>query len=238
MLWMIVATLCSSFVKGICGFADGLIFTTILSFTINNIDISPLELIIASPGNFIIAAKERKYLDWKICLPIVILVLLGDIPGIFMLKNMDARMIKIIFGFIIIAMALEMLVREKSGKKGKGSGAFLTVIGILSGILCGLYGIGALLAAYMDRVTQDSHSFKANLCFVFSIECTFRIIVYACTGILNWTIFSNAVMMIPVMLLGLTMGIRCSSRFNEKLTKKLVLIILILSGAALIINNL
>lgn len=238
MFWLIVATLCSSFVKGICGFADGLVFTTILSFSINNIDISPLELMIASPGNVIIAWKERKNLDWKVCLPIVTLVLLGDIPGIFLLKNVDARIIKVIFGVIIIGMAVEMLFREKAEKRGRQSGLGLTVIGLLSGILCGLYGIGALLAAYMDRVTQDSHSFKANLCFVFSIECTFRIIAYACTGILNWTIFFNAVMMIPVMLLGLTMGIRCSSRFNEKLTKKLVLIILMLSGAALIVNNL
>ena len=238
MFWLIVATLYSSFVKGICGFADGLVFTTILSFSINNIDISPLELMIASPGNVIIAWKERKNLDWKVCLPIVTLVLLGDIPGIFLLKNVDARIIKIIFGVIIIGMAVEMLLREKAKKRGRQSGLGLTVIGLLSGILCGLYGIGALLAAYMDRVTEDSHSFKGNLCFVFSVECTFRIIVYSCVGILTWSVFSQAVLMIPVMLLGLALGIKSSSRFDEKFTKKLVMIILMLSGAALIVNNL
>ncbi len=238
MFWLIVATLCSSFVKGICGFADGLVFTTILSFSINNIDISPLELMIASPGNVIIAWKERKNLDWKVCLPIVTLVLLGDIPGIFLLKNVDARIIKVIFGVIIIGMAVEMLFREKAKKRGRQSGLGLTVIGLLSGILCGLYGIGALLAAYMDRVTEDSHSFKGNLCFVFSVECTFRIIVYSCVGILTWSVFSQAVLMIPVMLLGLALGIKSSSRFDEKFTKKLVMIILMLSGAALIVNNL
>lgn len=238
MFWLIVATLCSSFVKGICGFADGLVFTTILSFSINNIDISPLELMIASPGNVIIAWKERKNLDWKVCLPIVTLVLLGDIPGIFLLKNVDARIIKVIFGVIIIGMAVEMLLREKAKKRGRQSGLGLTVIGLLSGILCGLYGIGALLAAYMDRVTEDSHSFKGNLCFVFSVECTFRIIVYSCVGILTWSVFSQAVLMIPVMLLGLALGIKSSSRFDEKFTKKLVMIILMLSGAALIVNNL
>lgn len=238
MFWLIVATLCSSFVKGICGFADGLVFTTILSFSINNIDISPLELMIASPGNVIIAWKERKNLDWKVCLPIVTLVLLGDIPGIFLLKNVDARIIKVIFGVIIIGMAVEMLFREKAKKRGRQSGLGLTVIGLLSGILCGLYGIGALLAAYMDRVTKDSHSFKGNLCFVFSVECTFRIIVYSYVGILTWSVFSQAVLMIPVMLLGLALGIKSSSRFDEKFTKKLVMIILMLSGAALIVNNL
>ena len=94
-----------------------------------------------------------------------------------------------IFGFFIIAMGIEMLMRERAGKKQKESKIILGLIGVLSGLCCGLYGVGALLAAYMDRVTEDSHAFKGNLCFVFWIECTFRLIVYPCIGILNWQSF-------------------------------------------------
>ena len=43
MLWLIIATVCAYFVKGLCGFANTLVFTTILGFTMNNINISPLE---------------------------------------------------------------------------------------------------------------------------------------------------------------------------------------------------
>ena len=40
MVWLIVATLAASFIKGVCGFANTLVFTTILSFSFNNIQIT------------------------------------------------------------------------------------------------------------------------------------------------------------------------------------------------------
>ena len=52
----------------------------------------------------------------------------------------------------------------------------LVLIGIISGLLCGLYGVGALLAAYVSRVAENSHEFKANICVVFVVENTIRII--------------------------------------------------------------
>lgn len=237
MVWLIIATLAASFIKGLCGFANTLVFTTILSFTINNIQITPMDLIIGYPANVIIAWRERKQINWRISLPVAALVILGNIPGIFMLKNMDTHVIKVIFGFLIIAMGIEMLMRERAGKK-KQSKIVLGIIGVLSGLCCGLYGVGALLAAYMDRVTEDSHAFKGNLCFVFLIECTFRLIVYPCIGILNWQIFWQAVCMIPIMFFALMMGMKCCGRLNETVIKRLVVIVLILSGIALILNNL
>ena len=121
MVWVIIATLVASFIKGVCGFANTLVFTTILSFTINNVQITPMELVIGYPANVIIAWKERKQINWKISLPVAALVLFGNVPGIFMLKNMDTRVIKVMFGFFIIAMGIEMLMRERAGKKAKQS---------------------------------------------------------------------------------------------------------------------
>ena len=40
-----------------------------------------------------------------------------------------------------------------------------------------------LLGAYLSRVTEDSHAFKANLCMVFAVENTFRIALYMATGV-------------------------------------------------------
>ena len=45
MAWFIAATLAAFFIKGLCGFANTLIFQSILSFSVNNADISPVELV-------------------------------------------------------------------------------------------------------------------------------------------------------------------------------------------------
>ena len=122
------------------------------------------------PSNIILVWKERKSLNWKIWLPLTALVVAGSIPGIFLLKHTDAGLLKVIFGIAVIVIGVEMLFREmksnreSSNRKSGGSKLVLVLIGIISGLLCGLYGVGALLAAYVSRVAENSHEFKANLC--------------------------------------------------------------------------
>ncbi len=233
--WMMFAAVCAYFIKGLCGFANTLVFSTILSFSTNNVNISPVELVLGLPSNIMISYKERKSVDWKVCIPLVGLVLLGDIPGILMLKNTDTQVIKGIFGFVIIAIGLEMLFREYMGS-AKKSQILLSVIGVLSGILCGLYGIGALLAAYMGRVTDNSSAFKGNLCIVFLIDNLFRLVMYSVTGIITVDTLKQSVILIPSMGLGLYLGMKGSSFLDEKKIKKLVIIMLILSGISLIVT--
>lgn len=157
MIWWIIATICAFFVKGLCGFANTLVFTTILSFGNNNINISPVDLFLGYPTNIIMAWRERKSIKWSLCMPLVVLVMIGSIPGIFFLKNADTSFIKILFGFVIIFIGLEMLLREFQSKKSKQSRIILVIIGILSGLLCGLYGIGALLGAYINKNNKPKH---------------------------------------------------------------------------------
>lgn len=237
MFWWIVAAICAFFIKGLCGFANTLVFTTILSFGNNNINISPVELILGYPTNVILVWKERKGIHWDVCIPLAVLVIAGSIPGALFLKNADTDVIKIVFGVVIIFIGIEMLLREMQSKRVKQSKAVLAAIGVLSGLLCGLYGIGALLGAYVNRVTDDSSSFKANICMVFWVENTFRIILYAMWGIITFDILKQAVILIPFMLTGLLLGMLSSKFLNENLVKKLVIVMLIVSGAALVINN-
>ncbi len=233
--WMMFAAVCAYFVKGLCGFANTLVFSTILSFSTNNVNISPVELVLGLPSNIMISYKERKSVQWKVCLPLAGLVLLGDIPGILLLKNTNTQVIKGIFGFVIIAIGIEMLLREYM-RKTKKSQLLLITIGILSGILCGLYGIGALLAAYMGRVTDNSSSFKGNLCIVFLIDNLFRLVMYGVTGIITLATLKQSVILFPFMALGLFLGMKGSSFLDEKKIKKLVIIMLILSGVSLIVT--
>lgn len=240
MVWFIIATLVAFFIKGLCGFANTLIFNGILSYTANNINISPLEVVLGYPSNIILVWKERKSLNWKIWLPLTVLVVAGSIPGIFLLKHTDAGLLKVIFGIAVIIIGIEMLFREMKSSNGKSGGSkiILVLIGIISGLLCGLYGVGALLAAYVSRVSENSHEFKANICVVFVVENTIRIILYAATGILTLAVLKQVVILIPFMLAAVFLGMKSSSVLNEKVIKEIVIVLLILSGIVLIINNL
>ena len=233
----IIAVICAFIAKGMCGFANTLVFSTIMSFTTNNINITPLELIVGYPSNLYIAWRERKEISTKVWLPLAALVMVGIIPGTLFLKSGDTGFVKILFGVAVILVGIEMLLRERQTKKRKSSPLFLTVIGILSGIFCGLFGIGAILVAYISRTTQNQKQFRGNLCIVFFIENTFRIILYSITGILNIAILKQAILLLPFMALGLAVGILMARKMSDRFIRKAIIILLILSGVSLIVNN-
>jgi len=237
MIWWIIATLCGYFVKGLCGFANTLVLSSILSYRTNTIDITPVDLFMSVPTNAIMTWKERKNLDWSMCVPLTLLLLAGSIPGILFLKNADAGFVKIIFGIWVIVIGLDSLL-SKDGYKGRPSKWQLLLIGIISGIGCGVFGVGALLSAYVSRSTRDSHAFKGNICFVFFAENSVRMIIYICYGIITMATVKKALVLIPFMLIGLFAGMKSSSVLDEKVAKKIVIVMLIISGVALIISNL
>lgn len=52
-LWMLAAVV-AYFIKGLCGFANTLVFTAILSFGSVNANISPIDLLLGYPANVIL----------------------------------------------------------------------------------------------------------------------------------------------------------------------------------------
>lgn len=197
-LWFIAAAV-AYFIKGMCGFANTLVFTSILSFGTANSNISPIDLL---------------------------------------LKHVDAAAIKVVFGVVVIVLGAEMLLRECRASKSESSKFILAVIGVLSGMLCGLFGVGALLAAYVGRVTEDSESFKANISAVFIVDNTFRVILYSCLHLLTLQTIKMSLLLIPFALGGLIAGIKCSRKLDDKLVRKCTVILLVISGVSLILKNL
>ena len=236
-LWF-VAAFSAYLIKGLCGFANTLVFTSVLSFGAPNASISPVDLLLGYPANLILTWKNRRNLDPKVYLPLAALVLAGSVPGAFLLKNVDAGSIKLVFGVVVIGLGLEMFSRECSQKRARSSRVMLAVIGITAGVLCGLFGVGALLAAYVSRVSENDSSFKANISAVFIVDNTFRIILYKTLGLLTVGTVKTVLSLLPFALLGLFTGMKCSGHMDEKVIRKITSVLLVLSGISLILNNL
>ncbi len=236
-LW-IIATLVAFYVKGLCGFANTLVFTSILGFGESNVAISPVELLLGFPTNLILTWRNRSKLNKYVFIPLAILVLIGSIPGAFLLKNVNAGYIKIVFGVVVILLGIELYIRDVKPSTAKESKLMLAVIGIVSGMLCGLFGVGALLAAYVGRVTNTSDEFKANISAVFIVENTFRIILYSVLGIISFASIKQALIVMPFVLIGLFTGMKSAKVLDERVVKRLVIVLLVISGVALIAMNL
>ena len=235
-LW-ILAAVAAYFIKGLCGFANTLVFSTIMSFFPYNLaQITPLELVLGTPSNFFIAIRERKGFRLRVVAPLAALMIAGCIPGALFLKFGNPALIKTLFGVGVTLVGLETLLIDRL--KLKPNRWVLGIIGITAGVMCGMYGIGALLVAYVTRTTKSPTEFRANVCFVFILVDIFRAILYLTTGIFTAEIFLTALKLAPFMAAGMGLGTLLAGKLKPRLVSKIIMILLVLSGISLTVTNL
>ena len=222
-------------VKGITGFGNTLVFSSIVGLFLDNRNISPVELVVGYPSNLLIAWRERRKLNPRVWLPLSGMVLLGSIPGVFILRYTDAGMLKKVFAAVVIYLGLSMALEWKSRSGRARSGGGFGFMGILSGMVCGMFGIGAFLAAYLMGRAEEPEAVKGNLCMVFLVENTFRIWMYGTAGILPFSVIRQSLYLYGFMLAGLAVGLLLSGRINQRTARRVTGWMIVASGAGVLL---
>jgi len=237
-LWMLAA-LAGYFVKGVAGIGNTLVVTSLMSHTRTNAEITPVELLLCVPTNLVVTWVYRRHINWRLAVAPLCMVLAGDMLGVLLLKNVDVSAMKAVFGVVLMLLSVEQLWRELRGKPGRQAHpALMLALGISAGVLCGMFGVGALLAAYLSRVTTDDATYKGTMSIIFTVENAFRIAAYSVTGLLTAASFVNAAMLLPFMGMGLFLGIRLSSRMNARAMRIIIGVMLLISGIPLVVAGL
>ena len=94
-----------------------------------------------------------------------------------------------------------------------------------------------LLAAYMSRTAKDPGEYRANLGFVFVAENVFRLVLYTVTGLITLPVLVEAVKLLPCMVAGFLGGSALSRRMDPERLSRVIMAMLMLSGLALILQN-
>ena len=235
-LWMLAAFV-GYFVKGVAGIGNTLVVTSAMAYTRTNAEITPVELLLCVPTNLAVTWVYRRHIDWKLAIAPLCMVLAGDALGVLLLKNVDVTAMKAVFGVVLILLSVEQLWRELRGKPSRaGHPALMLTLGISAGVLCGMFGVGALLAAYLSRVTTDDATYKGTMSIIFTIENFFRVIAYSATGLLTAISLTRAAILLPFMGAGLFLGIRLSNRLNARTMRLIIGVMLLLSGLPLLLT--
>ena len=234
---MVLAAFCAYFVKGMCGFANTMVFGTVMSFKTDNINITPVELLVNYPSNIIIAYKERKKLNIRALIILSACIVVGNIPGVFFLKIGDAGLIKFLFGIVIAAIGVQLLLSGNKANEKKPKLPVIMLIGMISGLICGVFGIGALMVVCVRSMTEDTGALRGTHNAIFAVEGLFRIIVYSITGIITLQTVQQALYLIPVMLISLYLGTLVSKKVSEKTARMIINIMLIFSGFSICVTN-
>jgi len=226
------------FVKGIAGFANTLVFSSIMNFFTKNINIVPVDLLLGTPSNLIVMLRERRQVQWKKAALLILFMTLGMLPGVLFLKNGEDRLLKIILGVVILLLGVEMLTRSRRKPSAfTQSPLFINALALFSGTLMGTFGIGATMVVCVERMTSNTRSMRGTLCAVFLADNVIRTILYIATGVLTWDIALTALRLVPVMIVGLFLGMKLAGRLPDKTVRFCIILMLMLTGLSLTLTT-
>lgn len=234
---LFIITLLAYFIKGITGFGNTLVMNSLLSFFQENRFITPVDLLLSVPANIYWAWKNRQYIHFKTVIPLSIAVIIGNIPGILFLSTGPDHFLKVILGTVLVFIAIEMFLRKTANNHHSFHLSVLGLLGVISGVLMGLFGIGALLAAVINRFTENRNDYRGNLCFVFVIDNIFRCIGYWWRSMITWRILGIALLLLPAAGLGMWFSTKLDFHLSEVHIRRGILILLTISGILLMISN-
>jgi uncharacterized membrane protein YfcA len=210
----------------------------LFSFVVANRFTTPVDLLISIPTNAYLVWKNRKSINYRTVAPLSIMLLVGVIPGIMLLKSGNDLILKTVLGVVIVALGIEMLYRKPVQQdEVKGRKGFLVIVGIISGVLAGMYGISAFLVAYISRTSADRSQFRANLCSLFLVDNIFRLFWYSAAGILTMDIIRFTIFIAPAVVLGMYFGTKVDTGLKEETVRKATIYLLVVSGAVLLIRS-
>jgi uncharacterized membrane protein YfcA len=113
---LILIGICAGLLSGLVGVGGGIVMVPLLLLIgLNQHQAQGTSLaVLALPVTFIAAYNYHKagYLDWKIAVIIAIFFIIGAFFGSKLAINIDQKMLKKIFGFILLFFSLKMILSK------------------------------------------------------------------------------------------------------------------------------
>ncbi len=225
----------AGFVQGLSGFAFSLVAMAFWAWVLPPQTAAPLAVFGALFGQIASLASFRKGFDFRKIWPMVAGGALGVPFGVFALHNINPTIFKLMIGALLALYSAFLLsLRQPPIIRGGGRGAD-AAIGWIGGVLGGLGGLAGFAPALWTTLRGWKIDVRRGAMQVFNIAMhSLTLTAYATTGALNANVLKLALLVAPAMLIPAFLGARLVRRFNEKAFTRMVLWLLLVSGAALV----
>lgn len=237
-----VVILISQFIYSTIGFGSGMIAISLFALAYGRLDVFiPFFILICLPAEGYISIKEWRRTELKTTLLFLGISAPTIILGSFLLKSKgEEPWIIIALGIVITFIALYFLIFEefKPIPLDRDSVAAKIIVASLSGILGGLYAIsGPPLIIYFRSIGLGKREFRAALMSIYFGMSIIRIASYIPLGMIPLKMLVSCLMALPFVLAGIYLGDRLHSWMPERIFKRAVSFILLVSGLMLILKN-
>jgi uncharacterized membrane protein YfcA len=237
---ILLTIFCAATVKGAIGFGFPLLATPLIS-TIWDARQAVLLLSIASFLNNIqiVARGGGSRASFGRFLPVLVGVIIGTVGGALLLASVNPRLLGGIVGLAALAFGIVALVRPDLSIPPRLERYLAFPMGLAGGLLGGSTSIFApALASYTHALHLSKREFVFFLTMLYVVGTGVQVSSYVQLGLYNATVVFLAFASLVPNLLGVSLGFRLQDRIDPKLFRRLVVLVIILTGGSLVLRNL
>jgi hypothetical protein len=219
----------ASMVTGLCGFGFALVAVPFLMLFLPPRTVIPLITITSLALNAAIIVEARRHVEWRKVASLMASGIVGMFIGAWLLVNLDVGSLRLYIGVIITLFALASLLGLRRDFDNERTA--YVVAGFLAGLLGGATSIpGPPLVLFFQNQRVAKEAFRANLIAFFLSLYLVTIPMYALNGLVTWELAKASIIFVPPILIGAGAGVRLSHRIDEASFKKIVLVLVIITG--------
>ena len=233
-IFIAVIVLVASLIQALFGFGFALIAVPLMIFVID----LPTAVVTATTVSFVSTSMqwyESRAIQVRAMSRRLILSALVGLPfGLWLLTNVDARLMKAFLGCMVL---IGVFLSIKGFDLQRLPVSFDIAMGVLSGLLSTATSTnGPPLVFLLHSRKYAPHEFRAVLNRVFTISSFLSLLMFGFAGKITSDSVSLALIAIPVMGLGVFLGLNLREKVNPDHFRTLVVWLLLLSGLSAIVN--
>lgn len=221
-------------IRGIAGFGSALIAVPLLALSLPLAQVVPvitsLDWLAAVSQGF----PQRRLIRWRDILPLAPFSVAGILSGLYLHRTLPAESLAVALGIFILAYAVYALLPLPPLRGSRGWAAPAGFCGGLVGVLFGTGG--PFYVIYLTLRGLDKTEFRTTIATIFVVDGGLRLVSFTLGGFYAGQTLMLWGAALPVMAVGLLVGGRIHLSISQKGFVRLVSIILLGSGIALLVK--
>ncbi len=182
-----------------------------------------------------VAVPNRKYINWKELVKIVLVMLVGLCIGLWLYDLVPKELLLLIYGVIVVLIALKNLLIKK---EFHAPAWLMLIVLLLAGITQGLFvSGGAFLIIYAMYTFKDKNEFRATSCAVWSVMNLFLVLANLRAGLVTLSTLPLMGISIAVGFVAVWLGGALQKKLDRNKFLLLTNALLLVSGVSLLLNR-
>ncbi|MFB9263135.1 sulfite exporter TauE/SafE family protein [Bradyrhizobium erythrophlei] len=232
----LIASFAVAFVAGLSGFAFGLVAASLWLYVLTPLESATLIVGFGLLVQGYAVWKLRSTLDWRKLLPFLAGAAVGVPAGVALLTWSDPRSVRIAVGILLVFYSLYGFLRPNLGPISRGGNAADATVGFLNGVLGGLTGLAGIVVTIWCGLRGWSKAVQRTIFQPVAVAALLMTALWlGVRGTVTTATAKLFVMGLPCVMAGTWLGLKLFEYVDEAMFRKIVLALLLVSGALLVI---